>query len=280
MMVRRIALAAACSFGALAAADLAPDCRGVPGWEQKGEVRTFVPDNLFDYMNGNAEGYILYGFQKMTGVTCVSGGNQILIDFHEMESPEMAYGIFAANRHPRFEVRKIGVAGQVMPRRSTFAKGSYYVELAASGADDLSAPLEAFAKAIEPKVPGTSELPPALAWFPKDGLEDGSVRLVPQSVLGLRILKRGYIAKYDYGRAFIIPEATPESAAALMGQLQKRLGETATAKVAEEAFTGSDRYLGGMCVARKGRFVFGFAGLKEGEDGTARTATLAQSVQN
>jgi hypothetical protein len=43
-----------------------------------------------------------------------------------------------------------------------------------------------------------------------------SVRLVPESVLGLKQLKRGYVAKYKQGQAFIVLEDSPESAAAVL----------------------------------------------------------------
>jgi hypothetical protein len=112
------------------------ECSMVDGWSQKGEREEFVPDNLFDYMNGNAEGYIVFGFQRLTTTTCISGENRIVIDISEMDTPELAYGIFATNRHPRHEILAIGTAGQVMPRRATFAKGNLYVELTASGDRD------------------------------------------------------------------------------------------------------------------------------------------------
>ena len=255
-----------------------PVCSAAPGGTQKDEVRTFVPDNLFDYMNGNAEGYLIYEFQRMTGITCQSGDKTILIDISEMTSPELAYGIFAANRHPRFEVAKIGIAGQIMPRRATFAKGNYYVELAANPAGDHTAALEAFVEDLQERVPGSTELPETIGWFPQDQLDPDSVRLVPQSVLGLRMLKRGYIATYDYGRAFIVAETDAEAATALMARLKERLGETEPAEIADEAFLGADRYLDRMCVVRKGRHVLGFAGLKEGHDGKAPAAALAAGI--
>ena len=40
----------------LLAAAVAPDCSLAPGWKQHGAARIFVADNLFEYMNGNAEG--------------------------------------------------------------------------------------------------------------------------------------------------------------------------------------------------------------------------------
>jgi hypothetical protein len=50
----------------------APDCSFVPGWTQQGEVCSYDAETLFDYMNGNSEGYFVYGFTLMKGVICVN----------------------------------------------------------------------------------------------------------------------------------------------------------------------------------------------------------------
>ncbi len=258
------------------AADLVPDCSAVGGWSQKGEVRVHVPDNLFDYMDGNAEGYIIYDFKKMTGVTCTSGEKTIHIDYFKMASPEMSWGIFTANRHPRHDVSAIGTIGQVMPRRAAFAKGEYYVELAANQDDQET--LEAFARALEPKVPGPAGKPDALGWFPRDGLDVESIRLVPQSVMGLRLLKRGYLATYEDGRAFIVPEESPDAAGKVIAALQERFSDPVESGIADGSISGKDRYLGQMCVARKGHFVVGFATRSAGADLVARVRAIASNL--
>ena len=74
------------SAGLLAAAN--PTCDLVPGWTPKGEARSFAADNLFEYMDGNAEGYLLYGFQTMHGVTCVKGGVTLVIDVSDFGDAE------------------------------------------------------------------------------------------------------------------------------------------------------------------------------------------------
>lgn len=265
--------------GGARASDPEPDCSLVEGWSAKGDVYRYVPDNLFDYMNGNSEGYFIFGFEELTGLACVSEANRIVIDISKMGSDEMAFGIFATNRHPRFEVQKIGAMGQVMPRRATFTKGRYYVELTASGDRDQAAALEAFALKLEALVPGTTELPAALNWFPPEGLEDGSVRLVPQSVLGLAMLKSGYVAKYGYGRAFVVMESTEEEAAKILIGLKERLGETASLEVGDEGLAGSDRYLGKVVVGRLGRFIAGFADFDETENPAQRISSLLSRIQ-
>jgi len=267
----------------LAAADLLPgqiaECGMVAGCLQQGPARSYEPDNLFDYMDGNAEGYLVYRFVGMKGITCKCGDDTYVIDISEMGSPEFAFGIFSANRDQRAEVEPIGMGGQILPRRATFAKGKYYVEVAASPAKDHTSTLRAYVAAIEKTVEGQSTPPEQISWFPKDSLVPGSVRLVPESVLGLRMLKSGYVGQYDFGKAFLVAEASPESAAATMVKLRERVGQTTPVAVADEAFTGTDKYLDGLCIFRKGRYIGGFANLKGGRDVTAEASRLAVSVK-
>ncbi len=264
---------------AAAAGAQTPECSGVAGWQQQGPIREYGPDNLFDYMNGNAEGYLIYRFVNMKGVTCKKGDDTILIDFHEMADPEYAYGLFCTNRDVRLPNEAIGMGGQVLPRRAVFAKGKYYIELAASPDKDHSAALRAFVAGIEKQIEGRATPPDAIGWFPKDKLAPNSVRLIPESVLGLRILKHGYVGQYDFGKGFLVPEESAEAAAQVMVKFRERIGQTEPAKIADEAFTGADKYLDGLCVFRKGRYIGGFANLKGGRDVSAEAASLAASVK-
>ena len=110
--------AAACGFG-----QPAPDCNLVPGWQQQGQPRTHNAENLFEYMNGNAEGYLIYGFKGMNGVTCKQGENVLVIDIFEMNDPDSAYGLFTANHDPNQPVEKFGMTAQVAPRRGSARQG-------------------------------------------------------------------------------------------------------------------------------------------------------------
>jgi hypothetical protein len=258
----------------------APDCALVPGWTHEGPARTFEPETLFDYMNGNSEGYLAYGFLLMKGVTCVNAsGDQLVIDISELVDADHAWGLFVANRDIRSADERLGAAGQVLPRRVTFAKDRYYVEIAASPDKDHRPALRAFASALERRLSGRATPPEAVAWFPAEGLEGGSIRLVPQSVLGLRILKTGFIAQYAGGRAFVVPEATPEAATATLGKLRARFtGATPAAALGDEAFTATDAYLGGLLVFRKGARVAGVANVAPGVDAGGLARKLAAAL--
>jgi hypothetical protein len=254
-----------------------PQCGAVTGWQQQGANRAYTTDNLFEYMNGNSEGYFIYRFVSMKGITCQSGDSTIVIDISEFEDPEYAYGMFTSTRDPRLPVEKIGTNGQVTSRRIIFVKDKYCVELGANPEKDFTSELRAYAAIIEKSISGRTELPETLGWFPKENLD--SARLVPESVLGLRLLKRGYVGQYDFGKGFIVKESSPEAAAQLMKKLAERFGQTTPVTIADEAFTATDKYLNGMCIFRKGRYVGGFADLKTGRDGVAESAKLAGNIK-
>jgi len=165
------------------------------------------------------------------------------------------------------------MGGQIVPRRAIFAKGQYYVEIGAEPEGDHTAILRAWTAALEKIAPGSNEVPAALAWFPSEGQQ--SLRLVPESVLGIRILKRGYVAQYDFGKAFVLTEASTESAAAVMQKLRERFGETVKAAIADDAFQVADKYLGRMCIVRKGRYVAGYGNLADGQDAVKLVTVLA-----
>lgn len=263
---------------AAAAPAAGPDCSVVPGWTQQGPARSYVADNLFEYMDGNAEGYLIYGFQKMQGISCTKGEDTLVIDFSEMADADSAYGIFASNRDSQKPTLPIGTAGQVQERRAIFVKDKYFVEIAANPAKDHSEVLKAFVTVFEKQLSGSTQLPEALTWFPAEGQVKDSIRLIPESVLGLRILKRGYVAQYDYGKAFLVKEATPDAAAAVLTKWKTRIGETKAAQLGDEAFQATDRYLGGLYVFRKGQFIGGFANLKPDTDGAPLAKALASKI--
>ena len=265
------ALAVGVAVAALCAAQV-PKCDLVAGWSQQGAARAYEASNLFEYMDGNAEGYLLYGFAAMHGVTCVHGGDSILIDISEFADGDSAYGMFSANRDPRLPAETLGAGGQVTPRRVIFVKGRFYAELAANPDKDHTPALRAFSAALEKLLPGSAAVPAALVWFPTDGQK--SVRLIPESVLGLRLLKRGYVAEYEFGKAFVIQESSPEAAAAVMDKLRARfdVGQASRPVIPLQL---TDRYLGRLCFIQKGPYIVGYANVAEGHDPSALASALA-----
>ena len=264
----------------LAAAEdraVAPSCSLAPGWIQDGQPRYYTTDNLYEYMDGNSEGYFSYNFQNMHGITCKQGETTFVIDISDMGDADNAFGWFSATRDLRQPAYPVGMGGQIVPRRLIFAKGKYYVEIAANPEGDFTAPLKQWAAGLDKLVPGSTSPPAALAWFPTE--KQQTLKLAPESVLGLRVLKRGYVAQYDYGKAFVVLEDTPDSAGAVMQSLRQRFGDTTAVKLGDDAFQSTDKYLGRMCFVRTGRYIAGYAIAADGMDPVALSAALVQKIR-
>lgn len=255
------------------------NCHLVSGWEQAGSRRDFTADNLYNYKDGAAEGYLIYGFTHMQGVDCESGAAMLSIDVSDMSDADSAYGMFTANRDPREPIAKIGMGGQVLAQSLVFSKGHYYVEITDTSGNvdaDQSKVLRAFAVKMERLMEGRDTPPEALGWFPGEHLV--TARLVPESVLGLRILKRGYVAQYDRGQAFVVMEDSPQSAAEVMKKLRLRFDGAAAAQIADEAIQTKAQYLDGICIFRKGRYIAGYANLPDAAAAEVLAAKLAARI--
>jgi len=256
-----------------------PDCAMAPGFRQEGAVRTFTTETLFEYMDGNSEGYFLYGFRSMKGITCAKGDLKLIFDVSEFKDHESAYGMFTGNMDTREPVLKIGGGGQVIPRKAVFTKGIYYVEVAAEPEGQHSELLKDVVTRFEKTFEGPTTAPPQLAWFPSEGIRPGFPRLVAQSVLGLRLLKRGYLAQYDSGKAFVVEEATEQAAAELMAKLKERFTASGQIAVGTDGFTATDRYLGRICMFRAGKRIAGWTNMAEGADPAKLAGSLAARLK-
>jgi hypothetical protein len=278
-MKAAVLLLAILSTAGIAPAQSYLNCHFAPGWEQSGAVHQYTADNLYEYKDGGAEGYLLYGFVRMQGIDCKSGGDTLTIDVSEMKDADLAWGIFSANVDPNMPIVKLGMSGQVGRQSGSFARGNYYVEMvvvAANPDSDLTAPLKAFAGKIAENLAGRDSLPEPLAFF--DPLNVTSLHLIPESVLGIRQLKLGYVAKYKQGQAFIVQEATAESAAEVLKSLRARFDPSKPAEVGDEAIQAKVQYLDGICIFRKGRYIAGYANLPEPADAVAQAARLAARI--
>jgi hypothetical protein len=278
MRVPALLLSALLAFSS-AAAQSVLDCHIIPGWEQYGATRQYDTGNLFEYKDGGAEGYLIFGFVRMSTVDCKSGANTLTIDLSEMTDPDAAYGLFAANLDPASPISQIGMGGQIAAQSATFAKGNFYIEIVEVAADanaDDSSTLRSMASTLETRLSGRVTPPAQLRWFPPSNV--APVRMVPESVLGLRELKRGYVTNYAKGQAFIALESSPESASLVLKALHEHFPGAVSAPVGDEAWMSNAQYLGGLCIFRKGRVLAGFVNLPTPQQAATLAAVLAGRI--
>lgn len=188
--------------------DLLPE--SPPGWRIEGESKIYTRDNLYEYIDGGAELFLSFGFERMTSRIYVRDDQpDILLDIFDMGSSESAFGVFSHSRE-RLET-EYGQGSQSSPGLILFWKDRYYVSLLANPETPESRrALDWIARRIENTIPKTGPLPDILDMLPREGLIESSIRtfahhawintyyfISEENLLDIGPQNKAVLAKYD-----------------------------------------------------------------------------------
>ena len=102
----------------------------VTGWKQSGEIQTFLPKTLFEYINGGADLYLTYDFQELK-VAEYSNEKKasVTIEVYRHRTSIHAFGIYSQERLPDANFVDIGTQGYIEENVLNFIAGPYYVKI-------------------------------------------------------------------------------------------------------------------------------------------------------
>ena len=132
-------------------AQLLPEGSAVPSWAKSGATRTFTADNLWEYINGDAEKYVQAGVrQTLTADYRFQGKIDAVVDIYVMSSAEGARKIFPTDSPAGSQRPKIGDLALLSRGSLTFRKGVYFVRVVAyKETPEISKALLDMGRAIE-----------------------------------------------------------------------------------------------------------------------------------
>lgn len=127
-----LGFASACRHRAASPAALFPDSSEAPGWVRAPQIRTFSPDHLFDYIDGEAEKYLKAGV-KSTSTADYKFRDQIqaVVDIYTMSSADGAKAIFDSEPAMDSQNPTLGDAARQFSQSLIFRKGPYLVRMVA-----------------------------------------------------------------------------------------------------------------------------------------------------
>jgi len=181
---------------------LLPQKTEIKGWKVTSGPQFFEPQNLWKYINGEAEMYLDYGFELVASAEyrTLDGSGSMTIEIYQMQSPKHAFGIYAAERSPNDSFFKMGVQGYFSENVLNFWKGLYYIKLTSfQTSPETKEILMKLAVAIDNKIKGSYSEPELFDCFPENHKVNMSERFIPKNFLGLSFLKDGYRAEYERG---------------------------------------------------------------------------------
>ena len=167
------------------------------GWRQIGSPQIYTRKTLFNRIDGQAELFFKYGFQKSVFSIYQNKKNskdQIELDLYDMGNTLQGFGIFSRFRSEDRSASGVGLESYLEDTSLLFYKGRYFVMLYATEAD--SSVLVRLAKTISSEIPDSSPSPKEIDYFPKNGLKPGSIEYYPEGLLGYQFFKRGFQGVY------------------------------------------------------------------------------------
>jgi hypothetical protein len=137
-------------------------------WSLKIDETVYVPDNLWELINGAAEIYLAYEFQDLhIGEYTNERNEMIQVELYRHRNPENTFGIYSAERMPDYQFNAIGVEGYTSFGTLNFFSGNYYVKIVWSGTGDANDKILAeLAEKIEKKLNQDNKWPDILTYFP------------------------------------------------------------------------------------------------------------------
>jgi len=138
---------------AVTAALSLPDSNEARGWTRTAPVRSFTPDNLWQYLDGGADRFVEAGLEHtLTAPYRFEGQLEAVADLHAFRTPAGAVRLFDAE--PPGRAVPLGDAARLSASTLVFRKGPYLVRLVAY--DDTprtASALIVLARAIEARLP-------------------------------------------------------------------------------------------------------------------------------
>ena len=262
-------------------------------WTMVDGPQTFTKKTLFERINGQAELFFKYGYQKSVFAIYQSKkgrDDQLEADVYDMGNVVQAFGVFSRFRneeHPG----GFGLDSFLDDHSALFYQGRYFVMLYAPEANQEI--LRQFSKLISSKISDPSPSPREITYFPKEGLKPGSIQYFPEGLLGHQFLKRGFQGTYVEQAQGQATDKTMKIFLAIFKDSQEAIGalkvykdtlskkgKVSSGSIIEfetRGLKGEDPYQGKVRVVQKGFYLVGAVGFEK-EEGVENC--LAEFMKN
>jgi hypothetical protein len=237
-------------------------------------VRFYDSANLYEYINGQAEGFIGYNFQALASATYAAGEDMVVVDIYDMEKPIQAFGVYSTFRSPANDFLEIGEQGFATAEGVLFHDGRFMVKVSADFADEeaMKKAAAAAARAAAEKIPQDRKGMEILDLLPRANKVANSEKYFLSAAMSQEFLPNGVVADYKVGekagRAFISVLPDKETAAKAYAQYLDFAAANAQGAVAkaetESQFNADVKYYGDTTVFAHGSYVAGAVGFPGG----------------
>ncbi len=270
---------------------LVPQPESGGGWQWDFEPEIFTPENLYEYINGEAEVYIDYEFIEMVTASHARQEDpmaSVTFDIYDMGTPLNAFGIYSNYRRPVLEFGAIGEEAIVSDLNIRFWKGTFFVQVNAGSMDEtVRESLPKYAGKIADSI-GRAELPAAVFILPEEGQVPHTLRYMARGLLGQEAFSRSYEAKYMLPSgecsAFLVPKDSPDEAREALVTFIRNLYQQEQIDELPDfdglsTFSAVTEYYGKFSALLSGPFVVGVIRYQESDEAAVLINTIRSRLR-
>ena len=228
----------------------------------QGAPSFYGPENLYQYLDGGADVYLLYDFQVLLHEDLKSGQAELAVDIFDMGNAEDAFGMYAAERAPSYNFLDIGIEAYRNEGILNFLQDRYYIKLAGfgPGSDNL---LEKIARVLSARIAGTRSFPSLLEKIPPERRVKHSEQFMRKDPLGHPFLSPAYVVSYKQGESesklLISVAKDPAEAKTKLESLAKYFRQSGKCESAPDlgdgAIQASNTFEGHVIALAQGRYL-------------------------
>jgi hypothetical protein len=258
-------LALFCNLKAVTPGDLFPE---LSSWDLKIDETVYVPENLWELINGAAEVYLAYDFKDLhIGEYTNDKDDMIRVELYRHADVENTFGIYSSERMPDYRFIEAGTEGYTSFDALNFFTGNYYVKMIWSGTSDpVDNLLIELAGEIEKKLNQENRWPEILSYFPEENRMLKSEAYSNVNFLGYSFLHSAFTAGYqtDGGnfRLFILRLNDEDEAGLTLDKYFKTIQFSSSGE-RKEQYIVEDPYNGIIGIGIKKNYLFGVYNLDD-----------------
>ncbi|UCG80793.1 MAG: hypothetical protein JSV60_00485 [Desulfobacterales bacterium] len=271
---------------------LLPSSAEIPAWQMAGKPYRYGPQNLYKYINGEAESFVAYGFVSLVGANYSSGSDDIdsiTVDIYDMGEKLNAFGVFQSKRGRESSPLKIGAACFGTDGYLVFYKDRYYVEiLSFVKGEQAKTQHVIIARKVAEKIGGDISPPYELSYLSELGRIEGSERYIKGGILGHAFLDRGLTCDYRIGddvvSAFVAFFPSSEDAGSSFGAHKDFLQRSGKECIplngfGERGFVSQEPYHKTILVIQERSFVIGVYDLSVAQKGMELLKDILRRIE-
>ena len=270
---------------------LLPPSDSIENWKWEETPLIYQPGNLFEYINGSADLYLSYDFQRLITVGFINSDDEsVVIDIYDMSTPLNAFGVYSVYRNPNSQIEAIGTEAIVSEYHIRFYKDRYVVDLNASDmTDEIQQTMHKLAHSVAKKITGAGSKLREIDLLPTENLIPKSIKYISNGLLGHKFLSRGLEGQYEINehtvKAFTsICESSLDAEKQYQNFIQylRNAGKTPTnwPELGQAAFSGEMPYHQYGLICRLNRFIMGVIDLPDPQIGENLIKAMLRQVES